>query len=330
MSYYLYTETAFHHMGEMDFIKGLIDASKRVGAKGVKFQVLIDYDSFMSQQHSMYEGFKKGTFTAQEWREIFEYTNASGLDIIFMPLCVPAFDLLKSDKYKIKYIDIHSVSFYDEAILKEIKNSGIPVILGVGGRTSSEIDEKIAYFGTQLEVIMVGFQAFPSQIEDLRLGKIKWLKEKYTDRQVGYADHSSYENEHCVTTNEWAYILGARFFEKHITTDEGAERWDFQSAMGEEKFNQMVAKLDFLDKEVFKYSEEDFDKIEDKELTYRNRQKILVAATALSKGHVVGKQDIAFKMIDNAVGVYDDSLVIGKTLIEDIPVGGKIVPEFLS
>lgn len=317
-------------MGEMEFIKGLIDASKRVGAKGIKFQVLIDYDSFMSQQHSMYEGFKKGIFTELEWREIFEYTNASGLDIIFMPLCIPAFNLVHSEKYKIKYIDIHSVSFYDGVILQEIKKSGIPVILGIGGRTSSEIDEKIDYFGSQLEVIMVGFQAFPSKIEDLKLGKIKWLKEKYPEKQLGYADHSSYETEHCVTTNEWAYMLGARFFEKHITTDEGAERWDFQSAMGEDKFNQMVTKLDFLDKEVFRYTEEDFDKIEDKELTYRNRQKILVAATALPEGHVITNEDIAFKMIDNAVGVYDDGLVLGKKLIVAVPVGGKIVPEFLS
>ncbi len=330
MSYYFYTETAFHHMGDMAFMKRLIDASSDIGAKGVKFQVLIDYDSFISQQHSMYHEFKKGVFSDAEWREIFRYTAGKGLDIIFMPICTSAFTLLEDDHYKVRYIDIHSVSFYDEAVLSLIRKSTIPVILGIGGRTTAEIDDKLSFFGNQLQVLMVGFQAFPSHIEELRLGKIKWLKEKYSGLSIGYADHSGFDSEHAIISNEWAYILGATFFEKHITVAEGEDRWDFQSALDAEKCGQLIRRLDFLDQEVFRYSPEEFDRIEGKERVYRNRQKIAVAMGALSAGHVLEEADIALKMLDSTEGIVDWKSLVGKTLTADVKQGEKLHQENIS
>lgn len=327
MSYYLYTETAFHHMGDMDFMRSLIKASAAVQAKGVKFQVLLDYDSFLSEQHSMYSEFKKGTFSLEEWCAIFEYTRSLGLDVIFMPMCTESFRLLKQPGIEIRYIDIHSVSFYDKDVLELIKTSKIPIILGIGGRYIHEVEDKILYFGNQLRVLMVGFQAFPSQIQDLRIAKIKWLTEKYSGLTIGFADHSSYETEYCISSNEWAYILGARFFEKHITVAEGADRWDFQSAMGVEKFLELKKRLDFLSFEVMKYSASELDVIEGKELIYRNRQKIAVAMNDLKLGHVLCDADLGLKMLDSTEGIVNLHVLEGKTLIKDVVKGEKVTLE---
>lgn len=317
-------------MGDMMFLKELIDASADVGAKGVKFQVLIDYDSFIGEQHSMYHEFKKGTFTVEEWREIFAYTNSKGLDIIFMPICTSAFVLLKSDDYSIKYIDIHSVSFYDAEVLQLIEESGIPIILGIGGRNIAEIDNKIEQFGDQLRVLMVGFQAFPTNIEEMKIGKIAWLKNKYPNLSIGYADHSSFDSDHAILSNEWALLLGATFFEKHITTLSGEDRWDFQSALSAERTGELIKRLDFLNNQVMGYTEKDFDTIEGKEMVYRNRQKIAVATSKLQAGHVLQESDIALKMLDSTEGIVDWKSLVGKTTTTSVKQGEKLHSDNLA
>ena len=321
---YFYTETAFHHMGDMSFLKSLIDSSAEIGSKGVKFQVLIDYDSFIADQHSLYEEFKKGTFTLDEWREIFSYTNSKGLDIIFMPICTDSFQLLQSDSYQIKFIDIHSVSFYDQEVLNLIKESSLPIILGIGGRTTKEIDVKLEFFGVQLKVLMVGFQAFPTNMEEMKIGKIAWLKTKYPQLKIGYADHSPFDSEHAIASNEWAYLLGATYFEKHITTNPGIDRWDWQSALSVENTKVLIGKIKFLDEQVMAFSDTDFDQIEGKELIYRNRQKIAVALKPLTEGHVLKEQDIALKMLDSTEGIVDWKSLIGKTCTQAILKGEKL------
>lgn len=321
---YFYTETAYHHMGDMAFLKSLIDSSAEIGAKGVKFQVLIDYDSFIADQHSMYEEFKKGTFTLHEWREIFSYTNSKGLDIIFMPICTDSFQLLRSEDYQIKFLDIHSVSFYDQEVLDLIQESKLPIILGIGGRTTEEVDAKIAFFGDQLKILMVGFQAFPTHIQEMKIGKIAWLKNKYPQLKIGYADHSPFDSEHAIVSNEWAYLLGATYFEKHITTLPGVNRWDWQSALSVENTKALIEKIRFLDEQVMAFSDSDFDQIEGKELTYRNRQKIAVALKPLTEGHVLMEEDIALKMLDSTEGIVDWKSLIGKTCTQAILKGEKL------
>jgi len=319
---YFYTETAFHHQGEMKFMKELILASFETGAKGVKFQVLLDYDSFISKKHSNYDIFKTGLFSLKEWEEIFSYTNSLGLEIVFMPICTQSFTLYTKMASMINYIDIHSISWYDKEVLALVKETKKPIILGIGGRTTAEIEDKLTYFEYQLKVLMVGFQAFPSKIEDLRLGKIKCLKDKYAHLSIGYADHSSFEEDFCISSNEWAYFLGARYFEKHITTKEGEDRWDFQSAISKEKCTELVNRLNFINNQVMRYSNEEFDVIEGKELVYRNRQKICVARVDISKGTVITNDHISRKMIDNVdLGEVDSSKLLGKKTIKDFEEG---------
>lgn len=329
MATFFYTETAFHHMGDKAFMFELIDRSAEIGAQGIKFQVLLDYDSFISVKHSMYHEFKKGMFTEAEWVEIFLYTKSKDLEIIFMPICKDSMKLLDNNDFEISYIDIHSVSFYDQEVLAAIKERSYPIILGIGGRNSSEINDKLAYFGEQMKVLMVGFQAFPSNVDDLKLGKISWLKKKYPNLQIGYADHSAWDSEDAIRSNEWAYFLGARYFEKHITSKPGEERWDWQSALSVDGCEKIIHSLEFLDSKVMRYNELDFDQIEDRELVYRNRQKVAVAARNLAAGTVLKASDIQLRMLDSTEGEVDIQSLLSKRTNRDVEKGEKLVHEYL-
>lgn len=318
MAFYLYTETAFHHEGDIDYIKKLIDASKEAGANGVKFQVLMDLNNLTSSKHVLFDKLLSCIFSKNQWIEIFKYTAGQGLDVIMMPLDEGAFDLINESGVDIKYLDLHSVSFYDHTILSMIKESKIPLILGVGGRTVEEIKDKQSYFGEQFQVIMVGFQSYPSKLEDIKMGRINLYKNLFPNHEIGYADHSSFDNEHAIKSNEYAYLMGATIFEKHITVDEGKERLDYQSALGSDGVKVLVDNLKYLDSDVLKYDETSLLKIEEPELSYRNRQKVAVAKNNLSKGTEITEMNITFKMTDNGKGEKSIDALLGKVLAHDI------------
>lgn len=319
---YFYTETAFHHEGDLTYIKGLVDATKNTGAKGIKFQVMTNTSDFVSTKHNAYNTLDTYRFSFNQWSEIFTYTQESGLDIIMMPLNLEAFKLLP--KFNVKYLDIHSVSFYDIELLKAIKISKCEIILGVGGRTLEEIVDKFDFFGPKLKVLMTGFQSFPSQLEDVKIGKISYLKNLFPDCHIGYADHSAYDHPHAILSNEYARLLGATFFEKHITTTEGLERVDFSAAVSQDKIKEIITKIEFLEKNILTDFIESFH-LNDKEVTYRNRQLTCVIAKKMDKGSILKKEDILLKLIDvTEVSHTRIESLIGKKLINNLELDDAI------
>ena len=311
MSYYIYAETAFHHEGDKGYLIQLIDEAKKAGVDGVKFQVLINLNEFMSSTHTAFEQAKNWILTIEEWKEIFKYTKTLGLDIILMPLDTRAFELSKL--FDVKHIEIHSVSFKDKKLLAKLDENTIPLILGIGGRTLEEIDNAVKKYKNRDITLMVGFQSYPSELEDIKLGRIKELLTMYPNCTIGYADHSSYNNEMAISSNEYAYVLGARTFEKHIALEEGKERIDFQSAVGVEKILSIKTKLDFLDR-VLSIDENSLFVMNEKEVNYRNRQKLPVAKIDLDIEHIITEDDIELKMLDSEKCIDDLDLLIGKPL----------------
>ncbi|MCW9056371.1 MAG: N-acetylneuraminate synthase family protein, partial [Gammaproteobacteria bacterium] len=186
-------------------------------------------------------------------------------------------------------------------------------IFGVGGRTLDEIDYVLNKYKDRDTTLMVGFQSYPSELQDIKLSRIKELKNKYPSSAIGYADHSSFDDEMAIISNDYAYILGARIFEKHITVDEGIERIDFQSAVGAKKISTIISRLTFLDK-ILNIDEADLFEMNAKEINYRNRQKIPVAKHNLEIGHMLTEEDIELKMIDTDNAKDDIELLINHKL----------------
>lgn len=299
--FYFYTETAFHHEGDMDYARQLIVASKQAGAQGIKFQVMTRTEDFISTRHSAFDNLAKWTFCYDQWNELFAFTKEQSLDIIMMPLNVDAIGLVK--EFPIKFLEIHSVSFNDHELHEAIKGTNIDLIIGVGGRTGEEMEAMQAYFGPQLKVLMTGFQSFPSKLEDIKLGRITDLKQRFPGLTIGYTDHSAFDHEHAIISNEYAYLLGARIFEKHITVSEGVERVDFASAVSPEKIEGCIRRLAFL-RDYVLVPQSQHEVFNEAETKYRNRQLICVANRALPAGHTLEAGDIGLKLIDSTENTF--------------------------
>ncbi len=321
--FYFYTETAFHHQGDMEYIKKLIIASKESGANGIKFQVLTHTADFISTKHSAFKDLATWSFNEEEWRQVFLFTQQQQLDIIMMPLNIDS--LILASEFPVKFLEIHSVSFNDKELHQAISASGIDLIIGVGGRTMEEIDRMQQYFGHQLKVLMTGFQSFPSKLEEVKLGRITDLQQRFPTMLVGYADHSSFDNEFAVIANDYAFLLGARIFEKHITVDEGVERVDFSAAVAPGKIKESIRRLHFLSDYVL-VNPELYTEFNEPETRYRNRQLICVAARTIGKGETITEKDLALKLIDCPEKTFSKKEeVTGKTAQQSIEADAPVL-----
>ena len=314
---YFYTETAFIHQGEIAYLMNLIKISAKAGAKGIKFQVIGDYDDFISSVNPNYEPFKKAMITKDDWTEIFSFTKESGLDIIYMPCDKKAAhyanDIWSS---KISFVDIHPVNFNYEPILTIIKEGPSDLILGVGGRVKQEIDRKIDFFGDKIKVLMFGHQAFPTDLWQSAIGKIPMLKLAYPQIAIGYADHSRFDSPWARYLNSVAYMLGARFFEKHVAVKAGEERFDYIASSDGASIKQIIDDIALLDSRDIAFP--DITMLNASEEKYTSRQVKAVASRDMKPGEVLSASDVLYKMIESEKGFPYEQDPVGKKLKEAV------------
>jgi N,N'-diacetyllegionaminate synthase len=315
--FYLFTETAFHHEGDRDYLISLVDETAKTGADGIKFQVLTKPTDFISTNHPSFNQLSSWCFQIKEWESIFSYTQKKGLDIILLPLNTEA--LLLTQLFDVKYVEVHSVCFNHLKLLEEIKKSQSNVILGIGGRNIKEIKETISFFGGLVKVLMVGFQSFPTSIGDIKLERIMYYKNRFPELIIGYADHSAYNDNFSIKSNEYSRILGASVFEKHITINEGIKRTDFESAVEGLKIKKIINALNFIENNIL-FPADKILKMTESELNYRNRQMRVVAHKLISAGKVLDYNDLTLKMTGNNEGFTTINSLIGKTTTVEIKV----------
>ena len=309
---YFYIETAFHHEGNFDYLKKMVSEAKKTGCHGVKFQVLTVAEEFISTKHDSFEQLKDYCLTEAQWGDIFQYTTDLGLEIILMPLNTGAFNLV--DKFHVAYIDIHSVSFNDQSLLEKVKESGVAVLLSTGGRNINEIDQLVNFYGAQMSGLLVGFQGFPSLLSDVKLGRIQVLKNKYPNLQIGYADHSRFDEEYAISSSIYARFLGATVFEKHVTLDEGdLNRVDSVSAISFSRLKQLIDEIKFIDSNIL--VDADQFRMTEAEQKYRNRELKVVVNRDVSKGEIISEDMVALKMVSGEEVYFSNiSDVLGKRL----------------
>jgi sialic acid synthase SpsE len=313
MGCYLYAETAFHHEGDEVYLRELIEAVAATGVQGIKFQVLLDVNEFASSRHRAYDSIGRWVFSLDQWRALFQLALDRNLEIIMMPLDTGAFRL--AEEFPLRYLDLHSVSFHDPAVVPRLKTAKLPVILGTGGRTPAEINEKISELGATPLTLMTGFQAFPSDLKDIRLSRIACFRQRYPDLLLGYADHTGFADPYAVHSLEYAFLLGARVFEKHVTLQEGKQRVDFEAAVGMDKLKTIKSRLEYL-ASLLSGSCEDAMEMTPAEIRYRERQKFVVARQALKAGQVLRAEDLFLKITDEGCGYAHLQAVIGRRLVK--------------
>jgi N,N'-diacetyllegionaminate synthase len=246
----LIAETAWHHDGDFDFFKDLVEnLVVKTKADFIKFHISLDADEYIHTDHPAYDWVVERLFTASQWTEIINYTIENGKK----PM------LLFNDKKAIEFgmqfspelVEIHSVCLNDINLLNFLKEKidvNTIIVLGVGGSTLYEIENAINILETRNIVLMHGFQNYPTNYEDINLSKIKKIMQLYPEYRHGYADHTAWDNENNVLITLFGAALEMDYIEKHVSIVTGKGRTDWQAAISINLFNELTAKLEILSK----------------------------------------------------------------------------------
>jgi N-acetylneuraminate synthase len=221
---YLIAEIGINHNGSIDIAKKLIDASFATGWDCAKFQRRDPDLSTPEKQKSVMRDTPWGKMTYLEYKkriefgeEVYKYIDryckekpiswsASAWDIPSLQFLIDM---------KVPYIKIASAKITDLELVEAAAKSGIPVIASTGMSTLEEVDTMvdILKLHTDQYILMHTNSTYPTPEEDVNLGMIKTLKDRY-GCLVGYSGH-----EMGLEPTVAATALGACIVERHVTLD---------------------------------------------------------------------------------------------------------------
>ena len=294
---YIIGETAFHHQGEMDYLKKLILSAADLKLDAIKFHLLFQVDDYFVQSHPAFETIKQWTFTGDEWQEIFDFAHNNGLDIIALCNDVASLRWINNVcKTPVSVVEIHATGINDIFLLDESAQFSETVMLGVGGSNLEQLNFAITYLknlGKNDIFLMYGFQNYPTDYKDINLSKIELIKNIFK-LPVGYADHTDPKDKFNAIITASAIFKGVNVLEKHFTLDVNEKRVDSQAAVSLDHMKEIkdISEIYYLS------NGNGGLKMSDAEKKYGDvgpMKKAIVARKNIPEGTILTIDDLAYK-----------------------------------
>jgi len=288
-------EMANAHEGRLEDAKSIVQAAAQAGADAIKFQAFTP-DELAVPSHSYYDLYQRLQMPNESWLELVTYASSLGLSTL-----ADVFGLASARQMRSLNIDgfkIHAADIANIELLRDMGNSGKPVLLSTGGSTWIETAEAIACLrnsGSAQIILMHGFQGYPTRLSDSALRRIHVLSAKF-GLPVGFAGHVDASLPVATELPMWAAAAGAQILEVHIALDRSKKGLDYFSSLEPEEFAKMVKGVRMMESSLGK---ESLEMAED-ELAYRNRhKKQLVAVRNINAGEQLSDENIALKRIES-------------------------------
>jgi spore coat polysaccharide biosynthesis protein SpsF (cytidylyltransferase family)/sialic acid synthase SpsE len=233
---YTILEVANTHGGNISYLKSLIDEFSDISENvGIKFQPF-KYSEIALEDFEWYSVYEKLYFNVFQWREIIskaaetkdvwlDIFDSYGIEILKNNL-----DIIHGVKFQTSVLDNQSVmeKFMD------LNLNGKKLIINIASREIEDIKNKIKFFEkkNELEEILleVGFQAYPTELIDSGISKLKTLKSLFSNKIV-FADHIDGKDINAKILPLIAINLGVDVIEKHIMHSEFPTEYDHFSSL---------------------------------------------------------------------------------------------------
>ena len=213
-------EIGINHNGSLDIAKKLIDVASWSGCDFVKFQkrnpevCVPDHQKNKMRQtpwgEMTYLEYKYCLeFGKKEYDEIDRYCKEKGIGWFASVWDLDSVDFMSQYGNSMK---IPSALITDDSLMSYARQKSELLLISTGMSTESEIEHAVKT--SSPDVIFHTNSTYPSPVEDLNLGYITWLKEKYPSKEIGYSGH-----EFGLVTTFGAVMLGAAWIERHVTLD---------------------------------------------------------------------------------------------------------------
>ncbi len=221
---YLIAEIGINHNGDLEIAKKLIDAAHACSWDFVKFQKKNPDLCIPEEQKKAIKETPWGKMTYLEYKHKLEfgkkeydyidkYCREKPINWAASVWDMDSLNFIK--QYKVAFIKIPSAKVTDLELIKDTACSKFPVILSTGMSTLEEIDRAVDVLKKYSAnfMLMHTNSSYPAKIEELNLGCIKTLRQRY-NCEIGYSGH-----EYGLEPTIFAVALGAMVIERHITLD---------------------------------------------------------------------------------------------------------------
>ena len=264
---YNLVEIANVHAGNFEYLTKLITEFKDVqGVNGIKFQPF-KYDQISKSDFAWYEVYKKLYFTPEQWSQAITLASES-IEVWIDTFDGYSFEIIEKNLNKIAGLKFQSSILYNKELIQKFKSinlSNKKVLLNISGIELHEIEMVIKNFEKMLSpneiILQVGFQGYPTAIEDNGYNKINILKKQY-EHEISFADHIDCDSDDAIMLPIFAAVNGATYIEKHICLDGEKPKYDFYSSLIKSKYQI------YLDRLKTYLSLSNMDYINDKERYY--------------------------------------------------------------
>jgi N,N'-diacetyllegionaminate synthase len=314
------------NLGDFKYALKMIDAVSQTGVDAIEFQ-LAYADDFYIKSHDVHKIYKEREFSEIKLKELAEYTNNSGIELIVAPLSVKMIDVMA--KNGCSAFNINASDLVTPDIIDSVVDTGLPFFLSLLFADENEIEwaiDRILKKGSPDFALLLGQHTMGSgdhglSVEHTNLGYINTLKSQY-NIPVGFIDHTSE-----VWMPSCAVTAGADIITKHLAISREEKGPDWHVCLEPDEMKEAVRLVRSIKKSISCKEKaiapgENIDK-----LTMR---RSIISAKPIKKGAIINREDICFKRPGTGIPANREKDVLGKSVSTDIEKDQIIKLEYLE
>ena len=246
---YIIAEIGINHNGSMDHAKKLIRQAYDSKCHAVKFQKRDPDVCVPENQKSVVRETPWGTmtyleykwkieFNAEQYNELRDYTKNLGMDFIVSCWDKESIKVIE-DNVDVDYHKVASALVTDKEFLKDLVDTGKPIILSTGMQNLLSVEKPVEILEKKnIEYALLECtNIYPCPPEDIALGSLAQLSDKFPNAEIGFSDHSIGP-----TMALAAVALGATIVEKHFTDTKNRPGPDISCSMDPDELEHLIKK----------------------------------------------------------------------------------------
>lgn len=306
-------ECANSHGGDYSLLQRMVKDYGEVDYenKDIKFQPFHP-DKIATSDYEWYEVYKELFFNSDQWSEVICLAKTLFRGVWIDIFDVYSVDIFKSNLKSITGIKLQASVLDNQEVLEALKGldySNKLIMLNISGYGLSEIEfftENFQAIAPNAEIILqIGFQGYPTKLEDTGLQKINIIHSAFPQYRVCIADHVAAENDLATVLPLLAVALGCEFVEKHIAYDRATAKYDKFSALHLSEMHLIANRLAHCPSVL------NGPFISSSESQYLSKTvQIPILSRAINSGSLLSVSDFVFRRTDKKGSTYNQLLEV--------------------
>ncbi len=322
MSIYIIAEAGVNHNGSISLAKKLVDAAFEAGADSIKFQTFraenlvsknaskADYQAKnTNKSESQLDMLKKLELSFDEFTMLKKYCEIKPITFLSTPFDLESIDFLQT--LNLKTWKIPSGEITNLPYLIKIAQTNGDIILSTGMCNILEIKTAVDMLnenGAGKITLLHCNTEYPTPFGDVNLNAMQTMHNAFK-LDVGYSDHTK-----GIEVALASATLGASVIEKHFTLDRSMEGPDHSISLEPGELKHMISGIRNIEKALGSCIKKPSpSEIKNMEVV----RKSIVAKSAIKKGEILTKDNLAVKRPGNGISPMKWYDVVGTCAKQD-------------